>query len=103
MNTGVNRNSAVMYVYAVKNMLNGQVYKRAISQTAKELFFQYILSEFGKEALKNAISSTRSHIAYRRNVDILLMDWQPYAIVMSIACKCAKSPTACISTAAIHR
>lgn len=66
INTGVNRNSAIMYVYAVKNMLSGQVYKRAISQTATELFFQYILRDFGKEMLKKAVSATRSHITYRR-------------------------------------
>ena len=65
---GMNRNSAIMYVYAVKSMLDGVVYKRAISKTATELFFQYILKDFGKERLKKAISATRSHIVYRREL-----------------------------------
>lgn len=64
--TGMNRNSAIMYIYAVKNMLQGEIYKRAISQTAAEAFFQYILRDFGEDGLQKAIQSTRQHIVYRR-------------------------------------
>ncbi len=32
--TGMNKNSAVMYLYAVDGMLNGTIYKRAISSKA---------------------------------------------------------------------
>lgn len=64
--THMNRNSAIMYVYAVKNMLNGEVYKRAISHSATRLFFQYIAEDFGEEKLKDAIRATRAHIEYRQ-------------------------------------
>ena len=63
--TPMNPNSAIMYVSAVINMLNGEVYKRAINQTATELYFQYIQADFGVEKLKNAIHSTKLHIKYR--------------------------------------
>lgn len=63
---GMNRNSAIMYIYAVKHMMQGEIYKRAISQPAAEAFFQYILRDFGEAGLRKAIQSTRLHIAYRR-------------------------------------
>ena len=37
---GMNRNSAIMYIYAVKCMLHGEIYKRAINRTATELFLK---------------------------------------------------------------
>lgn len=64
--TGMNRNSAVMALYAVSNMLGGTVYKRAINKKANRLYFDRIYSEYGAEGLKKAIQSTRLHIAYRR-------------------------------------
>lgn len=66
--SGINRNSAIMYVYAVKDLLNGQIYKRAINLSATEQFFKAILSDFGPEGLKKALQSTRAHIAYRREL-----------------------------------
>ena len=64
--TGMNRNSAIMYVYAVKSMLQGKIYKRAISQIATEQFFQNIFKDFGKEGLQKAVRATKAHIVYRR-------------------------------------
>lgn len=63
--TGMKKTSATMYVYAVKNMLSGTVYKRAINQTATETYFQNILKDFGPAGLTAAIRATRAHIAYR--------------------------------------
>lgn len=63
--TGMKKTSATMYVYAVKNMLSGTVYKRAINQTATETYFQNILRDFGPAGLTAAIQATRAHIAYR--------------------------------------
>ena len=63
--TGMNRNSAIMYAYAAKYMLSGEPYKRAISALATEKFFLYILDDFGLEAQKNAIRATRAHIEIR--------------------------------------
>lgn len=64
--TGMNRNSAIMYLHAVDGMLSGTVYKRAISAKATQRYFDWILKEFGSVGLKQAIRSTRLHIQYRK-------------------------------------
>lgn len=64
--TGMNRNSAIMYLHAVDGMLSGTVYKRAISAKATQRYFDWILQEFGRAGLKKAIQATRLHIRYRR-------------------------------------
>ena len=65
--TGMNRNSALMYLYAVSGMLKGEVYKRAISAKALKFFFERISNDFGSKGLKNAIRATKLHIDYRRD------------------------------------
>ncbi len=64
--TGMNRNSAIMYIYAVQGMLRGTIYKRAISSKAMKKYYDIILNEYGSTGLKKAIQATRLHIAYRR-------------------------------------
>lgn len=64
--TGMNRNSAIMYLYAVQGMLDGKVYKRAISAKATKRYYDTIFNEYGSGGLKKAIYSTKLHIAYRR-------------------------------------
>ena len=68
--TSMNRNSAFMYIYAVKNMLEGKVYKRAISAKALRKYFSTIYNEFGKTGLSNAITATREHVKYRHSKNI---------------------------------
>lgn len=63
---GMNRNSAIMYIYAVRCMLHGEIYKRAINRTATELFFENILRDFKKQGLTRALQATRMHILYRK-------------------------------------
>ncbi len=65
--TGMNRNSAVMYLYAVQGMLDGVVYKRSINATAMKRYFDIICSEYGSQGLKKALKATRLHIEYRRS------------------------------------
>ena len=65
--TGMNRNSAVMYLYAVQGMLNGTIYKRAISATAMKKYFDTIWNEYGSTGLRKAIQATRLHVDYRRS------------------------------------
>ena len=65
--TGMNRNSAVMYLYAVQGMLNGVIYKRSISATAMKKYFDTIWNEYGSKGLKKALQATRLHIDYRRS------------------------------------
>lgn len=64
--TGMNRNSAVMYLYAVQGMLEGTIYKRAISAKAMKRYYDTIWNESGSQGLKKAIHATRLHIDYRR-------------------------------------
>ena len=65
--TGMNRNSAFIYIYVVSSMLSGEVYKRAISKKALETYFKKIFNEYGSAGLKKAIKATRLHIDYRRS------------------------------------
>lgn len=65
--TGMNRNSAFMYLYAVKCMLEGTIYKRSISAKAMQRYFDAIFNEYGSQGLKKAIKATKEHIEYRRS------------------------------------
>lgn len=68
--TGMNRNSALMYLYAVSGMLKGEIYKRTISAKAMKYFFDRIFNDFGSAGLKNAIKATKLHINYRKDCGI---------------------------------
>lgn len=64
--TGMNRNSAIMYIYAVHGMLTGTTYKRAINAKAMKYYMKTIFDEYGSQGLKKAITASRNHIKYRR-------------------------------------
>lgn len=64
--TGMNRNSAIMYISAVESLLAGKVFNRSISAKALRKYFSTIHAEFGNDGLTNAITATRAHIAYRQ-------------------------------------
>lgn len=65
--TGMNRNSAMMYIYAVSSLLSGTVFKRAISGKALRKYYDLIWNEYGSAGLKKAIHATRLHIDYRKD------------------------------------
>ena len=73
--TGMNQNNALMTIFAVIALLNGELYKRAISGKATAKYFDNILRDYGKGGLQRAIAAMRKHINYRRtlhhNVDLL--------------------------------
>lgn len=75
MQTGMNRNNAIMTIFAVVALLNGELYKRAVSGRALDIYFDNILRDYGKGGLQRAIAAMRKHIDYRRglhhNVDLL--------------------------------
>lgn len=64
--TGMNRNSAIMYLQVVSSMLDGTIYKRAINSKALQKYFDNIWNDFGSNGLKKAIAATKHHIEYRR-------------------------------------
>ena len=55
----MNRGSAAVYLYVIGCMLSGAVYKRAISQTATEVYFQHILRDFGPDRLAKALTAAQ--------------------------------------------
>ena len=65
--TGMNRNSAMMYIYAVSSLLSGTVFKRAISGKALRKYYDLIWDDYGSAGLKKAIQATRLHIDYRKD------------------------------------
>ena len=64
--TGMNKNSAIMYLYAVQGMLDGTIYKRAISAKATKKYYDLIFQEYGSKGLKKALQATKLHIEYRK-------------------------------------
>ncbi|MBQ6823914.1 MAG: hypothetical protein IJP27_04620 [Clostridia bacterium] len=73
--TGMNKNNALMTIFGVVALLNGELYKRALSGKATKKYFDLILADYGKGKLQLAIAAMRKHIDYRRalhhNVDLL--------------------------------
>lgn len=65
--TSMKRSSAVIYIYAVKSMLEGVAYKRGIKNKATEKYICYIKSDYGVVGLKKALSAIRMHIEYRQS------------------------------------
>lgn len=64
--TEMNPNNALMTIFAVVAMLNGELYKRTLSSKATAKFFENIQRDYGNGALQRAIASIRQHINYRR-------------------------------------
>lgn len=64
--SGMNRNSAVIYLGAVTSMLRGTGYKRSISLPAMEYFFQVISRDDGADGLEKALQASRQYSAYHR-------------------------------------
>ncbi|MBR2013466.1 MAG: hypothetical protein IJ995_04550 [Clostridia bacterium] len=73
--TDMNPNNALMTIFAVVAMLNGELYKRTLSSKATAKFFENIQRDYGNGALQRAVASIRQHINYRRklnyNADLL--------------------------------
>lgn len=68
--TGMNQTSAIMCLYAVQGMLEGKVYKRAISTKATKKFYDAIWKDCGNDGLQKAIYATRLHIDYRKECNL---------------------------------
>lgn len=56
-----------MYLYAVDGMLEGKVYKKAISNKAIRKYLDNILREYGSVGLKKVIQAVGLHVDYRRS------------------------------------
>lgn len=63
----MHRGSARMYIEAFLKMMTGEYYTRSINKTATEYYLKNIYSDYGKEALKNALTALKEHIEYYQN------------------------------------
>ena len=60
----MNRSSAFMYIYAVKCMLEGNGFKRALSAASIRYYFDAIYRDFGRAGLARALRATRKYVEY---------------------------------------
>lgn len=65
----LNLASARDYMYDFRCMMNGEVFHRAMSADAIDYFLSEIQSQFGLDALKNAVKATELHITYYEALD----------------------------------
>lgn len=67
--TGMNRNSAFMYICAVKGLIEGTIYKRSVNTNALRKYMSNILSEYGKSGLERAIRAAKLHADYLKSLN----------------------------------
>ena len=66
--TGMNRNSALINLYAVRALLDGTPYKRAVSEKGVRHYLTLIRQKYGEKKLQTALLSLSAHIAYRHDI-----------------------------------
>jgi len=65
---GINPNSAMDYVYGLRQMLNGHRYERTLSASATDDYLLWIQRDYGISFLKNAVSALKQHIEYYQSL-----------------------------------
>ena len=65
--TGMDKGSAQIYIKTVQAMINGELYKRTISELATRYFLEAITEDYEKEGLRNALNSIKLHLEYQNN------------------------------------
>ncbi len=68
--TGMNKSSAVIYIYVAKSLLKGEIFKRVVSSAALRKYLDNILLEYGKNGLRKALTATELHIEYLKKYNI---------------------------------
>lgn len=61
---GLNANSAADFIYILRHMLRGEIYKRAMSAPATEDFLKWIQRDYGDAALAQALKALALHIPF---------------------------------------
>jgi hypothetical protein len=64
--TGMDEGSAEMYVQAFQKMMRGETYKMSINSEAVRYFFEKILEDYSRDALRKALQSVYGHIKRKR-------------------------------------
>ena len=65
---GMNRNSAVDYIYNYRNMMEGRRFTRTTNVIATRYYLEMIFKEGGRSKLLSALSALRQHIDYYETV-----------------------------------
>lgn len=65
---GINGNSAMDYVYGLRQMLNGHRYERTLSTEATDDFLKWIKRDYGEQKYRSAIAALRQHIEYYQSL-----------------------------------
>ena len=63
-------NSFVMYYYAFKNMLSGELHTRSISSSLRRILLDGIYKDYGKEGLRTALKAYLAHIKYQEKIGV---------------------------------
>jgi hypothetical protein len=61
---GLNANSAADFIYILRHMLRGEIYKRAMSATATEDFLQWIHPGLRRSRVAQALKALALHIPF---------------------------------------
>jgi hypothetical protein len=61
---GLNANSGADFIYILRHMLRGEIYKRAMSAPATEDFLKWIQRDYGEAALAQALKALALHIPF---------------------------------------
>lgn len=64
VDVGLNSNSAADFIYIFRQMVRGQIYKRAMSADATKYFIRSIRRDYGEAVFQNALAALRAHIPY---------------------------------------
>lgn len=67
-NKGINKNSAVDYLYNFSHLVNGRVFTRTMNLLSTKYFLDRILEKYGSIGLKNALQSLSLHIDYYEGI-----------------------------------
>ena len=62
---GLDLGTAKIHIDDLHHMLEGKVFKRALSLIAIRIYLQRIIDELGRDAFEKAIESIKKHIKYR--------------------------------------
>ena len=67
-NIGINKNSAVDYLYNFSHLVNGRVFTRTMNLLSTKYFLDRILEKYGSKGLKDALQSLSLHIDYYEGI-----------------------------------
>jgi multimeric flavodoxin WrbA len=62
--SGMNEGSALDYLYIFQNMMNGNVFKRAMSIESHRFFLDNIRKDYGEPHFQNALQAVEEHAKY---------------------------------------